>query len=121
MSWFPKFFGKKSTQPRDSQAALKSLMASAPKVGGQMGENARMKHELLGSFKKGGIVKKTGAYKLHKGEEVIPAKKREMAEKMKTKSGLEDAITQRKQMIQRGDIGELLNYAMMRRNQKGGF
>jgi hypothetical protein len=85
MSWFPKFFGKKSTQPRDSQAPLKSLMSSAPKAGGQMGENARMKRELLGSFKKGGIVKKTGAYKLHKGEEVIPAKKREMAGKMKSK------------------------------------
>lgn len=82
MSWFPKFFGKKSTQPRDSQAPLKSLMSSAPKAGGQMGENARMKRELLGSFKKGGTVKKTGAYKLHKGEEVIPAKKREMAGKM---------------------------------------
>ena len=85
MSWFPKFFGKKSTQPRDSQAPLKSLMSSAPKAGGQMGENARMKRELLGSFEKGGIVKKTGAYKLHKGEEVIPAKKREMAGKMNYK------------------------------------
>ena len=50
-----------------------------------MGENARMKRELLGSFEKGGIVKKTGAYKLHKGEEVIPAKKREMAGKMNYK------------------------------------
>jgi hypothetical protein len=27
------------------------------------------------SFKKGGTVKKTGVYKLHKGEKVIPAKK----------------------------------------------
>ena len=38
---------------------------------------------VLGSFKKGGTVKKTGVYKLHKGEEVVPAKKKEMAEKMK--------------------------------------
>lgn len=29
---------------------------------------------LQGSFKKGGKVKKTGAYKLHKGEKVITAK-----------------------------------------------
>jgi hypothetical protein len=28
---------------------------------------------LIGSFKKGGRVKKTGAYKLHKGEQVITA------------------------------------------------
>lgn len=30
---------------------------------------------VLGSYKKGGKVKKTGPYKLHKGEEVIPAHK----------------------------------------------
>jgi hypothetical protein len=28
--------------------------------------------EVLGSFKRGGMVKKTGAYKLHKGEKVLP-------------------------------------------------
>lgn len=28
-----------------------------------------------GGFKKGGTVKKTGIYRLHKGEKVIPAKK----------------------------------------------
>jgi hypothetical protein len=27
--------------------------------------------EILGSFKRGGMVKKTGAYKLHKGEKVL--------------------------------------------------
>lgn len=85
MSIFSKLFGRGNTAlSKDTQAPLKSLMSSAPKTGGQMGENARMKRELLGSFKKGGIVKKTGAYKLHKGEEVIPAKKREMAGKMKS-------------------------------------
>lgn len=31
--------------------------------------------ESLGSFKKGGKVKKTGLYKLHAGEVVLPAKK----------------------------------------------
>tara|TARA_R110002012_G_scaffold184222_2_gene350784 strand:+ start:9059 stop:9496 length:438 start_codon:yes stop_codon:yes gene_type:complete len=30
--------------------------------------------EVLGGFKKGGNVKKTGLYQLHKGEKVIPAK-----------------------------------------------
>lgn len=29
--------------------------------------------EVLGEYKKGGMVKKTGYYKLHKGEKVIPA------------------------------------------------
>jgi hypothetical protein len=29
--------------------------------------------EILGSLKRGGMVKKTGAYKLHKGEKVIPS------------------------------------------------
>jgi hypothetical protein len=29
----------------------------------------------IGSFKKGGRVPKTGTYKLHKGEKVVPAKK----------------------------------------------
>lgn len=32
------------------------------------------KQPILGSFKKGGKVKKTGLYKLHKGEKVIPVK-----------------------------------------------
>jgi len=32
----------------------------------------------LKSFKKGGKVKKTGVYKLHKGEKVVPAKKAKM-------------------------------------------
>jgi hypothetical protein len=31
--------------------------------------------KVIGSFKKGGKVKKTGLYKLHKGEEVLPKKK----------------------------------------------
>lgn len=30
----------------------------------------------LGSFKKGGTVSKTGTYKLHKGERVVPVKKK---------------------------------------------
>lgn len=66
-----------------SEAPIKSLISNAPKVGGSIGDNARMKQQLLdGSFKKGGSVKKTGIYKLHKGEEVIP-KKKAMSAKMK--------------------------------------
>lgn len=38
-----------------------------------MGKNIS---NILGSFKKGGKVKKTGNYKLHKGEEVKPVKKK---------------------------------------------
>ena len=91
------WFGHKS-QPKtnvapDPEAPIKSLMSHAPKVGGQIGENARMKQQLLdGSFKKGGHVKKTGIYKLHKGEEVVPAKKKEMAGKMKKRKGLESYL-----------------------------
>lgn len=33
-----------------------------------------MKREILGSMQKGGKVKQTGAYNLHKGEIVLPAK-----------------------------------------------
>lgn len=36
---------------------------------------------VLGNFEKGGTVKKTGLYKLHKGEKVIPAKKTERKKK----------------------------------------
>ena len=32
------------------------------------------KRKLLGSMKKGGMIKKTGAYMLHAGERVVPAK-----------------------------------------------
>lgn len=53
--------GGSPTQPRQSNI----------KVGG-----------VMGSFKKGGHVNKTGVYKLHEGEEVIP-KKKAMARKMK--------------------------------------
>lgn len=37
---------------------------------------AQKVHPILGWFKKGGIVKKTGAYILHKGEKVIPARRK---------------------------------------------
>jgi len=34
----------------------------------------RTEQPVLGSYKKGGKVKKTGLYKLHKGEKVVPVK-----------------------------------------------
>ena len=39
------------------------------------------KRKLLGSMKKGGMVKKTGAYMLHAGERVVPAKDVKKVEK----------------------------------------
>jgi hypothetical protein len=86
--WFGASRNAHKSQPKtnvapDPEAPIKNLMANAPKVGGQIGDNARMKQQLLdGTFKKGGHVKKTGIYKLHKGEDVIPAKKKAMAKKM---------------------------------------
>lgn len=41
-----------------------------------MGSRAIANKTVLGSYKKGGKVKKTGLYKLHKGEKVIKAKKK---------------------------------------------
>jgi hypothetical protein len=50
---------------------IKSKSNPETKMGvGQMIE----KRKLLGSMKKGGMVKATGAYLLHKGEKVVPAK-----------------------------------------------
>lgn len=49
------------------------------KHGGRVAEFATrklMEHlPILGSFKKGGRIRKTGAYILHKGERVVPVKK----------------------------------------------
>ena len=39
-----------------------------------IGHKKLMKREILGSMQEGGKVKKTGAYNLHKGEIVLPAK-----------------------------------------------
>ena len=45
--------------------------------------NELQKRAVMGSMKKGGMVPKTGPYKLHKGEKVIPKDKvKEMANKM---------------------------------------
>lgn len=92
MSWLSNIFGgshksnlQATSTPRDPEAPIKNLIKNAPMPSGQLGENARLKRELLGSFKKGGKVKKTGIYKLHKGEEVLN-KKEAMAGKMKNEA-----------------------------------
>lgn len=41
----------------------------------QLGASPEQASAYTQSFKKGGPVKKTGIYKLHRGERVIPAKK----------------------------------------------
>lgn len=47
------------------------------------------------------------------------SKKANVASKMKEDS-LARAIAERREMIKRGDVFELLNYGAMRRKQKGG-
>lgn len=59
-------------------AAALSKIPGAAAVGSIGTAAARMKShndQIIGSFKKGGKVKKTGNYKLHKGEKVVPVKK----------------------------------------------
>jgi hypothetical protein len=46
---------------------------AARKTGEIIGRKAASAIPIIGSFKKGGKVKKTGAYILHKGEKVIPS------------------------------------------------
>lgn len=53
-----------------TQEKKKSLVPAVESV--IQKENAR---QALGSFKRGGKVKKTGLYKLHKNEKVVPAKR----------------------------------------------
>ena len=92
-SWFGKRPQTPQTPqtPKDPEAPIKGLMAGAPQLGGQAGANKAMENQLLnGTFKKGGTVKETGIYKLHKGEKVIP-KKKAMAKKMPIEKRLERA------------------------------
>lgn len=84
MSWFSNMFswnkkpsGQATTTPSDPEAPIKGLMKNAPQSTGNsnIDANMKMKRELLGSFKKGGKVKKTGPYQLHEGEFVLNKKK----------------------------------------------
>ncbi len=58
--------GQPIGDPRISGPYRYNPMQAQPNVG---------QPRILGQMKKGGKVKKTGNYKLHKGEKVIPAKK----------------------------------------------
>jgi hypothetical protein len=76
--------GKLAAGIKDPQAR-KSYIAAQSKVDQNGNDSAQAalaestnkdeQDRVLGSFKKGGTVKKTGLYKMHKGEAVIPAKK----------------------------------------------
>ena len=59
---------QQSQQPQKGGGQQKTLIQSVAK-------DASNVAKVMGSFKKGGIVPKTGAYKLHEGEQVIPKDK----------------------------------------------
>ena len=52
----------------------KPILSPRPQIGGSVPMNypTLKGRPILGSFKKGGKVKKTGLYQLHKGEKVTP-------------------------------------------------
>jgi hypothetical protein len=86
--------GALSNSPAPASATQKASPAPKPKpnpatqYGSRPGEKRIDTSEMtkpLGSFKKGGKVKKTGVYKLHKGERVLNAKQ---TAKTKAKGGL---------------------------------
>lgn len=56
-------------------------------------QNREAVKDVLGSFKKGGTVKKTGNYKLHEGEEVVPADKADKVNELMKKA--EGALTKK--------------------------
>lgn len=73
---------KALSAPVSSPAVKKSVAPPQKPITGPYGSKLGEKKidvsgmvKPLGSFKKGGKVKKTGAYKLHKGEVVVPSKK----------------------------------------------
>lgn len=61
---------KSSSQSTSKTAGQKAIESGAKKVGSAIKSGAQ---KIIGSFKDGGAVPKTGIYKLHEGEEVIPA------------------------------------------------
>jgi hypothetical protein len=52
---------------------------ATPMQQGPMGMRGPMQGRVLGTFKKGGKVKKTGKYLLHKGERVLRSKLSDLA------------------------------------------
>jgi len=76
-------FGGRDDLNAGQNAALNTV--GSPLKGGMSRNQAAMNGDFdaaTKSFKKGGTVKKTGIYKLHKGEEVLAKKKADLARKM---------------------------------------
>ena len=74
-------YGNSYEQTADKPGAS-SLLGGVVRHG--LADAAKGVGKLLGSLKKGGRIKKTGKYKLHKGEHVVPRHKvKEMAKKLK--------------------------------------
>ena len=88
-------FDEKSKRARQNAAktlktggtALGGLVsiAGAPEIGVPLGAGLGLLGEVVGSYKKGGMVNKTGIYKLHKGERVLSVKQKKALDKMKVK------------------------------------
>jgi hypothetical protein len=76
--------GKLAADIKDPVARAKYIAAQGTaEASGDIASQAKLENDThndettkaIGSFKKGGVVKKTGLYKLHKHEVVVPAKK----------------------------------------------
>lgn len=67
-----KLIAKSTGASKKTTQSYKNLAGALGTAYGAAGANFI---PILGAFKEGGEVKKTGAYILHKGEEVIPAEK----------------------------------------------
>jgi hypothetical protein len=67
--------GAKSDADKDAAYERVEKETEAAETVNAAGLPYRKADKVLGSFKKGGKVKKTGVYKLHKNEVVVPAKK----------------------------------------------
>lgn len=63
---------KSSSTSAPKTAAQKTIESGAKKVGSVIKSGAQ---KVIGSFKDGGTVPKTGIYKLHEREEIVPAKR----------------------------------------------
>lgn len=70
----------KSAAPaaKSPQSGQTGIMREASDAGQGIKNRMEQSSKALGTFKKGGVVPKTGNYKLHQGEKVIPAEKANM-------------------------------------------
>jgi hypothetical protein len=58
-----------------NQSLQQRMAAAGRKLGQGLGKLGSGGMNLLGSFKRGGRVKRTGIYRLHRGERVIPKRR----------------------------------------------